>query len=133
MLRMRIKNSRILVLLFAFLLSFLSCRNYIFEDGYIYLAEQFEVYSDDQFWRYVYPTWNDRLQAFNVVSLSKLYYYALLVGIGKLFNSYKLLQLIALVLPIFVAFVSSFILNEHLLSRHLGSSRSVYVFISAFV
>ncbi|HIH71985.1 MAG: Uncharacterized protein XD43_0187 [Thermococcales archaeon 44_46] len=114
----RDKLFKVVPLLTALLLTLLACRDYIFYDGYIYLAEQFEVYSLDQFWRIVYPIWNEQLQGISIADFPKIYYYAFLVAIGKLSsNSYKVLQLTALALPIFITFVSSFYMNKYMLQK----------------
>ncbi|MEM2897533.1 MAG: hypothetical protein QXG01_08220, partial [Candidatus Bathyarchaeia archaeon] len=127
-----VKFSKVFIILFAFLLSFMACRNYIFENGYIYLAEQFEVYSIEQFWNVVYPAWNENLQVFSIADFPQLYYYMVLVTVGKVVGSYKALQLSALALPVFLSFISSFILIEHLLKR-LNNFSELCVFTSALL
>lgn len=101
------------ILLISLLFAVFFGRNYIWSDGFVYLAEQFEVYTVEDFWGVFYPTWNEKLGTVNFADLPKLYLYAPLTAISGMLGSYKLLQAILLLLPYPVAFLSMFILAKH--------------------
>ena len=93
--------------------------------GYVYLAEQFEVYDIRHFLNVAYPAWNENLQAPNTVDIAKLYLYILATILS--FGSYKLLQVILLLTPIFIAFLSMFKF------AHSVSKKEPIAYIAAFI
>ena len=131
---MRLKNilerKYLAVFFLSLLLTFIIGRNFILGSGYIYLFENFEVYRVQEFWKVFYPSWNTNLQTFNFLDLPKLYIYFPITLIASLFNSYKLLQIILLLLPFPVAFVSAFLLSEHFFLNKLNKK---HAFLSALV
>ncbi len=81
--------------------------------GYIYLAEELEVFTPQQFLGVAYPLWNEQLGRFPFSDQFKLYYYVFLYTIGVAFG-YKALQGLALALPIALSFLSAYLLTSYL-------------------
>jgi hypothetical protein len=113
-----VENRRVtypLLLILSFTLMFIMGRGLILGEGYVYLAEEFEVYTVEAFGKTVYPIWDARIQAFAISEQLKMYLYTMVTLIAGAFNSYKLLQLLMLLLPFPIALISSFKLGEYLL------------------
>ena len=108
----------LIALAFAVLLAIIVGRGYIFQPGYIYLAEQFEAFSVDAAFEAVYPPWDEQLQLFHPEAGTKLFLYLGPYLLGKLFSSYKLYQALLLLLPVAVAFFSTYLLLDNLLTEY---------------
>ena len=119
------RNKRDLIIIFTSLfLTFLIGRTFILTEGYVYLAENFQVYQIQDFWSGVYPTWNENLQIFNLGGLTKTYLYAPITLALGLIGSYKLLQMIFLLMPYPIAFFSVFKLTEYVIVSVTGKKIS---------
>jgi len=123
----------VILIALAITLSMIAGWNFVFSSGYVYLHEQFETYTVEGFWKNVYPLWNERLQGFNLHELSKIYLYALFVFVAGIFNSYKLLQVLLLLTPIFIAFITAFKLSEYIISKVSVNIKNKYIFISSLI
>jgi len=95
--------------------------------GYIYLAEEFEVFTPQQFLGVSYPLWNEELGRFPTSDAFKLYYYLILYAIGEVFG-YKVLQGLALTLPISLSFVSTYVLTRYIFGNPLASLIAGFVY-----
>jgi hypothetical protein len=104
------------IVIMGLMLSLVSTYKYWLEPGYIFLTEEFEVFTPAQFLKVAFPLWNENIQAYSFIDVMKLYYYLILYIIGVLFG-YKSLQGIALTFPIFNSFLSSYILIKYLVSK----------------
>jgi len=116
----------------ALILSLVITRGYLLHSGYIYLAEQFEVYTVDGLWHVVYPVWCDRVQSPALADVVKIYLYTPFIVIAKVFNSYKLLQFLLLATPHYLSFVSAFKLARYVVSRVYNLPEK-YVLLSAYI
>jgi len=124
----------VIIILSSLILPIIIGWKFIFFNGYIYLHEQFEAYTIEEFWRVVYPLWNDRIQGFNVPEQTKLYLYIPIILVAKIVGSYKVLQALLLFLPYPIAFISSFKLAKYLISRIMDKEfSSEYLLLSAFI
>lgn len=120
---MKNREKYLFVLLISIILSFIVGRGYIFNNGIIYLSEQFEVYDIKNFLKGVYPLWNDKIQFPALLTLPKLYLYFPLIFISSLFDSYKLLQTLMLLLPYIISFISSFKLSEYITLNYINEKK----------
>ena len=81
--------------------------------GYIYLFEEFEVFTPQHFLDVAHSLWNEQLGRHSFNDRFKLYYYLFLYAIGEAFT-YKVLQGLALALPIALSFLSAYLLTRYL-------------------
>jgi len=124
------------VIFISLLLTLVIGRNFIFEEGYVYLFENFEVYRVEEFWKVFYPMWNVNMQFFNFLELPKIYIYFPVTALATVFNSYKLLQIILLLVPFPIAFISSFLLSRYLITSSFKANefqKFISSLLSAFV
>lgn len=90
-------------------------------EGLIYLAEQLEVVSYDQFLRLFSSAWNEQSQSFALAEIPKNYLYGLLWAVGKVsFLSFKDFQIMLLASPIMIGFTGAYYLNRYLLESIKG-------------
>lgn len=101
----------------------------IFSPGYVFLAEEFEVYSIPNFVKVFYPTWDNLFQRFDWASFYKMYLYAPFALFSSIFNSYKVLQILLLLSPYSIAFSSMYYLLKYLLSSDNSYKRNSYFLI----
>jgi hypothetical protein len=128
------KGKLLLTLFISLILAFLIGREVILSPGYIVLLEQFEVYTLQNFIKYVYPVWNEQVQAFNLEGVPKLYLYSFIYLIAKLTgDSYKVLQILLLLLPYPIAFLSMQKLSEHVTSKSLNRNHTNAIFIFSLI
>lgn len=128
------KGKLLLSLFISLILAFLIGREVILSPGYIVLLEQFEVYTLQNFIKYVYPIWNEQVQAFNLDGVPKLYLYSFIYLIAKLTgDSYKVVQILLLLLPYPIAFLSMQKLSEHVTSKSLKTNLTNAIFIFSLI
>ena len=128
------KGRLLLSLFISLILALLIGREVILSPGYIVLLEQFGVYTLQNFIKYAYPTWNEQIQAFNLGGSSKLYLYGFIFLIGKVMgNSYKVVQILLLLLPYPIAFLSMQKLSEHVTSKSLKTNLTNAIFIFSLI
>jgi hypothetical protein len=128
-------NGKLLLSLFiSVILTLLIGREVILSPGYIVLLEQFEVYTLQNFIKYTYPAWNEQIQAFNLGGIPKIYLYGFISLIGKVMgNSYKVVQILLLLLPYPIAFLSMQKLSEHVTSKSLKTNLTNAIFIFSLI
>jgi hypothetical protein len=125
----------LIAIILSISLAIVAGRGYLQSDGYVYLAEQFEVYNLDRFQDVVYPLWNEATQSFILADLTKLYVLMPIIGVAKTINvvagidGYKTLQAILLLSPISISFLSAFKLTQYIASKF--SSDSFRQFLAA--
>jgi hypothetical protein len=95
--------------------------------GYIYLAEELEVFTPQQFLGVAYPLWNEQLGRFPFSDAFKLYYYVFLYTIGVAFG-YKALQGLALALPIALSFLFAYLLTSYLTKSPKAALIAAFVY-----
>lgn len=128
------KGELLLSLFISLILAFLIGREVLLSPGYIVLLEQFEVYTVQNFIKYVYPVWNEQVQAFNLDGVPKLYLYSFIYLIAKLTgDSYKVVQILLLLLPYPIAFLSMQKLSEHVTSKSLNRNHTNAIFIFSLI
>jgi hypothetical protein len=119
------------------LIGIIAIRDFIFQDGYLFLAEQYEVYDLDQFIGTVYPVWSDKLQSFNFADLTRLYIVLPLSMVLSIFGGagYKIIQAVLLAGPVSIAFISSFKLTQYVTSKFTENHLQMFVssLLAAFV
>ena len=128
---MRKIEKYLILLSSSLLLTFIIGFKFILFDGYIYLAEQFEVYKVQDFLNIFFPLWNDKLQTFNFAELPKIYLYFPITIISNIINSYKLLQILLLLLPYPIAFLSVYKLSNYINNLIFQNCSKKYIFISS--
>ena len=77
----------LIAIILSISLAIVAGRGFLQFDGYLYLAENFEVYSLDQFQDKFYPLWNEEMQDFNIANLPKLYVVMPIIGLAKAINA----------------------------------------------
>ena len=108
-------------------LAFTATWRYWTTPGYIYLAEEFEVFTPQQFLNVVYPLWDEQLGRFPLSDAFKLYYYVFLYAAGVAFG-YKALQGLALTLPIMLSFLSAYSLARHLTGSPQAALTAAFIY-----
>ena len=124
--RIHIDGWTLIAIVISILVAFMATWKFWITPGYIYLAEELEVFTPQQFLGVAYPLWNEQLGRFSFSDQSKLYYYLFLYAIGEVFT-YKDLQGLALALPIALSFLSAYLLTSYL----TGSPKAAL--IAAFI
>lgn len=114
------KRDLVVILTISIILGFVACWKYILLSGYIFLAEQFEVYNTKDFLKIVYPLWGEKLQIAKFADATKNYLYVPVSFIS--FNSYKLLQSILLILPFSLSFINMAVLSTYFLRKTLKNT-----------
>ncbi len=108
----------ILISVIGIIISFITIKNVIFSEGYVILHEQLEIYSFDRFIDIFYPTWNEQVQFFPYIDITKTYLYGSLIIIAKIFGlSFKEFEMVLLSFPFFIGFVGAYYLNKRFLSK----------------
>ncbi len=108
-------------------LAFTATWRYWTTPGYIYLAEEFEVFTPQHFLNVAYPLWNEQLGRFPLSDAFKLYYYVFLYAVGVAFG-YKALQGLALTLPIVLSFLSAYSLTRHLTGSPQAALTAAFIY-----
>ena len=127
----------LIAIILSISLAIVAGRGFLQSDGYLYLAENFEVYNLDQFQNEFYPLWNENTQKFVLSHLPKLYVTMPIIALANAINAvtgidgYKILQAILLLSPISIAFLSAFKLTHYFASKF--SSDSFINFMSAIL
>ncbi|MFZ8812037.1 MAG: hypothetical protein ACO2PN_28540, partial [Pyrobaculum sp.] len=111
--RIHIDGWTLVAIVISILVAFMVTWKFWITPGYIYLAEELEVFTPQQFLGVAYPLWNEQLGRFSFSDQSKIYYYLFLYAIGEAF-AYKALQGLALTLPIALSFLSAYLLTSYL-------------------
>jgi hypothetical protein len=135
---LRVQKIYVLIaIILSISLAVVAGKGFLQSDGYVYLAEQFEVYNLDQLQHVVYPPWNEETQRFILADLTKYYVVMPIIGVAKVINAlmgidgYKTLQAILLLSPISISFLSAFKLTHYIASKF--SSNSFQQFLSAIL
>ncbi|WP_297512622.1 hypothetical protein [Thermococcus sp.] len=97
-------------------LSILVGRKVLSMPGIPILAEQIETYTADNFWKVVYPTWNENTEVFSIADFPKLYLYAIIKGLSYIFGFSITIKLF-LILPNVVAVLTAYYLVEYLILK----------------
>jgi hypothetical protein len=127
----------LIAIIMSFSLAIVAGRGFLQYDGYLYLAETFEVYNLDQFQDVFYPIWNEKTQRFILADLPKLYIVMPIIALTKAVNAvtgidgYKTLQAILILSPFIISFLSAFKLTHYIVSKF--SSDSFRQFLSAIL
>ena len=127
----------LIAIILSISLAIIAGRGFLQSDGYLYLAENFEVFTLDQFQNEFYPLWNENTQIFILANLPKLYVTMPIIALANAINAvtgidgYKTLQAILLLSPISIAFLSAYKLTHYFASKF--SADSFLPFLSAIL
>jgi len=117
----------LVAIVISILVTFMATWKFWITPGYIYLAEELEVFTPQQFLGVAYPLWNEQLGRFSFSDQSKLYYYLFLYAIGEVFT-YKALQGVALALPIALSFLSAYLLTSYLTKNPRAALIAAFIY-----
>ncbi|NPA99437.1 MAG: hypothetical protein GXO43_08670, partial [Crenarchaeota archaeon] len=104
------------LIIVSFVLIILVGRRILLTSGIPVLAEQIETYTANNFWKVVYPTWNENTGVFSIADFPKLYLYAVIKGLSYIFGLATTIKLF-LILPNVVAVLTSYYLVRYLITE----------------